>query len=94
MRSKKNAFSYFNSFGALICIFVAWASYFEFEMLKRYGFLALIVFCMLKLIILIKLKADILETDTPLLFKLSNHLFGISFIIMDIFLFYVNRGGK
>ena len=37
------------------------------------------------------LKKNILEKDTPLLFKVSNHVFGIAFIIMDIFIFYVNR---
>ena len=37
------------------------------------------------------MKKDILEKDTPLLFKVSNHVFGIAFIIMDIFIFYVNR---
>ena len=94
MRYKKNTFSYFNSFGALICIFIAWASYFEFKMISIYGLLALFAFCVLKVRILVKLKATILETDTPLLFKVSNQLFGISFIIMDIFIFYVNRGGK
>ena len=40
---------------------------------------------------LAKFKKDILEKDTPLLFKVSNHVFGIAFIIMDIFIFYVNR---
>ena len=44
-----------------------------------------------KRIIRAKFKKDILEKDTPLLFKVSNHVFGISFIIMDIFIFYVNR---
>ena len=34
------------------------------------------------------------EKDTPLLFKVSNHVFGIAFIIMDIFIFYRQKDDK
>jgi hypothetical protein len=60
-------------------------------LLQLTGLLAFFVFCVLKCAMLAKFKKDILEKDTPLLFKVSNHVFGIAFIIMDIFIFYVNR---
>ena len=81
MKYKGNVYSYFNLSGILFCIFIAWAT----------GLLAFFVFCVLKCAMFAKFKKDILEKDTPLLFKVSNHVFGIAFIIMDIFIFYVNR---
>lgn len=68
-----------------------WASYYNYKNLQITGLLAFFVFCVLKCAMLAKFKKDILEKDTPLLFKVSNHVFGIAFIIMDIFIFYVNR---
>jgi len=53
--------------------------------------LAFFVFCVLKCVMFAKFKNDILENDTPFLFKLSNHVFGIMFIIMDLFIFYISR---
>ena len=55
------------------------------------GLLAFFVFCVLKCVMFAKFKNDILENDTPFLFKLSNHVFGIMFIIMDLFIFYISR---
>ena len=81
MKYKGNVYSYFNLSGILFCIFIAWASYYNYKNLQITGLLAFFV----------KFKKDILEKDTPLLFKVSNHVFGIAFIIMDIFIFYVNR---
>lgn len=91
MKYKKNIFSYFNLSGILFCIFISWASYYKYKDLQIIGLLAFFVFCVLKCAMLAKFKNDILEKDTPLLFKLSNHVFGIAFIIMDIFIFYVNK---
>ena len=86
MKYKGNVYSYFNLSGILFCIFIAWASYYNYKNLQITGLLAFFVFCVLKCAMLAKL-----EKDTPLLFKVSNHVFGIAFIIMDIFIFYVNR---
>lgn len=86
MKYKGNVYSYFNLSGILFCIFIAWASYYNYKNLQITGLLAFFVFCVLKCAMLAKFKKD-----TPLLFKVSNHVFGIAFIIMDIFIFYVNR---
>ena len=86
MKYKGNVYSYFNLSGILFCIFIAWASYYNYKNLQITGLLAFFVFCVLKCAMLAKFKKDI-----PLLFKVSNHVFGIAFIIMDIFIFYVNR---
>ena len=91
MKYKGNVYSYFTLSGILFCIFIAWASYYNYKNLQITGLLAFFVFCVLKCAMLAKFKKDILEKDTPLLFKVSNHVFGIAFIIMDIFIFYVNR---
>ena len=91
MKYKGNVYSYFNLSGILFCIFIAWASYYNYKNLQITGLLAFFVFCVLKCAMLAKFKKDILEKDTPLLFKVSNHVFGIAFIITDIFIFYVNR---
>ena len=91
MTYKRNFFSYFNLSGTLFCIFIAWASYYEYETLQINGLLAFFVFCVLKCVMLAKFKNDILENDSPFLFKLSNHVFGIMFIIMDLFIFYISR---
>ncbi len=91
MKYKGNVYSYFNLSGILFCIFIAWASYYNYKNLQITGLLAFFVFCVLKCAMFAKFKKDILEKDTPLLFKVSNHVFGIAFIIMDLFIFYVNR---
>jgi len=78
MKYKGNVYSYFNLSGILFCIFIAWASYYNYKNLQITGLLAFFVFCVLKCAMLAK-------------FKVSNHVFGIAFIIMDIFIFYVNR---
>ena len=83
MKYKGNVYSYFNLSGILFCIFIAWASYYNYKNLQITGLLAFFVFCVLKCAMLAKFKKDILEKDTPLLFKVSNHVFGIAFIIMD-----------
>ena len=82
MKYKGNVYSYFNLSGILFCIFIAWASYYNYKNLQITGLLAFFVFCVLKCAMLAKFKKDILEKDTPLLFKVSNHVFGIAFIIM------------
>jgi hypothetical protein len=91
MKYKGNIFSYFNLSGTLFCVFIAWASYCRYKNLQIIGLFAFFMFCVLKCAMFAKFKNDILEKDTPLLFKVSNHVFGIAFIIMDIFIFYVNR---
>ena len=78
MKYKGNVYSYFNLSGILFCIFIAWASYYNYKNLQITGLLAFFVFCVLMCAMLA-------------LFKVSNHVFGIAFIIMDIFIFYVNR---
>ena len=87
MTYRRNFFSYFNFLGISFCIFIAWASYFGYKSLVINGLLAFFVFCVLKCVMFAKFKNDILENDTPFLFKLSNHVFGIMFIIMDLFIF-------
>lgn len=91
MTYKRNFFSYFNFLGIFFCIFIAWASYFDYRNLQINGLLAFFVFCVLKCVMFAKFKRNILENDTPFLFKLSNHMFGIMFIIMDLFIFYIKR---
>ena len=91
MKYKENVYSYFNLSGILFCIFIAWASYYNYKNLQITGLLAFFVICIMKSAKFTKFKKDILKKDTPLLFKVSNHVFGIAFIIMDIFIFYVNR---
>ena len=91
MTYRRNFFSYFNFLGISFCIFIAWASYFGYKSLVINGLLAFFVFCVLKCVMFAKFKNDILENDTPFLFKLSNHVFGIMFIIVDLFIFYISR---
>lgn len=91
MTYRRNFFSYFNFLVISFCIFIAWASYFGYKSLVINGLLAFFVFCVLKCVMFAKFKNDILENDTPFLFKLSNHVFGIMFIIMDLFIFYISR---
>lgn len=73
MTYRRNFFSYFNFLGISFCIFIAWASYFGYKSLVINGLLAFFVFCVLKCVMFAKFKNDILENDTPFLFKLSNH---------------------
>ena len=68
MKYKGNVYSYFNLSGILFCIFIAWASYYNYKNLQITGLLAFFVFCVLKCAMLAKFKKDILEKDTPLLF--------------------------
>lgn len=71
MTYRRNFFSYFNFLGISFCIFIAWASYFGYKSLVINGLLAFFVFCVLKCVMFAKFKNDILENDTPFLFKLS-----------------------
>ena len=67
MKYKGNVYSYFNLSGILFCIFIAWASYYNYKNLQISGLLAFFVSCVLKCAMLAKFKKDILEKDTPLL---------------------------
>lgn len=91
MKYKGNVYSYFNLSGILFVFLLHGHPITIIRIYKITGLLAFFVFCVLKCAMLAKFKKDILEKDTPLLFKVSNHVFGIAFIIMDIFIFYVNR---
>ena len=71
MTYRRNFFSYFNFLGISFCIFIAWASYFGYKSLVINGLLAFFVFCVLKCVMFAKFKNDILENDTPFLFKLA-----------------------
>ena len=61
MKYKGNVYSYFNLSGILFCIFIAWASYYNYKNLQITGLLAFFVFCVLKCAMLAKFKKDILE---------------------------------
>jgi hypothetical protein len=61
MKYKGNVYSYFNLSGILFCIFIAWASYYNYKNLQITGLLAFFVFCVLKCAMLAKFKKDILN---------------------------------
>ena len=46
MKYKGNVYSYFNLSGILFCIFIAWASYYNYKNLQITGLLA---FCILRI---------------------------------------------
>ena len=47
MKYKGNVYSYFNLSGILFCIFIAWASYYNYKNLQITGLLAF--FCILRI---------------------------------------------
>ena len=63
MKYKGNVYSYFNLSGILFCIFIAWASYYNYKNLQITGLLAFFVFCVLKCAMLAKFKKDIEEAE-------------------------------
>ena len=69
MKYKGNVYSYFNLSGILFCIFIAWASYYNYKNLQITGLLAFFVFCVLKCAMLAKFKKIYLKKILPYYLK-------------------------
>lgn len=89
MRYRKNMFAYVNFLGTLILIMVILAYYFEYHNIVIVCLVLLAVMCIRQCVAYAKHKNEIQENDNRLMFTLSNQMFGIAIIVMNLCVHYM-----
>jgi len=89
MRYKKNSISYINLLCSFLTVIIIWAACRGIRKLEIYVLLVLAAVAILRFAVLAKFKNDILENDTPVLFKISNQFLGAITVMMSLCLMYL-----